>query len=190
MQRVLAGTSLSLDGYSTGPNASMDNPMGDGGSRLHEWIFRADGPDREVVEFNSEGAVIIGRRMFDFGEAPWGENPPFHLPVFVLTNEPKETIVKEGGTSFTFVTDGIERALELARAAAGDKDVAISGGATTIRQYLRAGLIDELNLHLIPVVLGGGIRFFGETSGAPFEMERIKAMLTPGVTHLWFRPLK
>lgn len=189
MQRVLAGTSISLDGYSSGPHVGVDNPMGDGGSRLHEWIFQPD-EDREVVEFASEGAVIIGKRMFDLGEAPWGENPPFHMPVFVLTHEPRKMIVKEGGTTFMFVTDGIESALRQARAAAGDKDVGVGGGATTVQQCLKAGLIDELALHVVPVLLGGGTRFFEESSSTHIKLERIKALLTPRMTHLWFRVSK
>jgi dihydrofolate reductase len=189
MQRVIAGTSISLDGYSTGPNVGSDNPMGDDGSRLHEWIFHPD-EDREIVEFSSEGAVIVGKRMFDLGEKPWGDNPPFHLPVFVLTHTPRETLVKEGGTTFTFVSDGIESALKLARSAAGDKDVAIGGGATTVQQYLRAGLVDELQLHVAPVIFGGGTRFFEATNGKPIELERLKVMVSRRVTHLWFRVIK
>jgi dihydrofolate reductase len=186
MQRVIAGASISLDGYSTGPNVGSDNPMGDGGSRLHEWIFQPD-EDREVVEFSSEGAVIVGKRMFDLGEKPWGDNPPFHLPVFVLTHTPREALVKEGGTTFTFVSDGIESALKQARAAAGDKDVAIGGGASTVQQYLRAGLLDELQLHVLPVIFGGGTRFFEATNGKPIELERLKVTVSRRVTHLWFR---
>jgi dihydrofolate reductase len=190
MQRVIAGASISLDGYSAGPNVSVNNPMGDGGSRLHEWIFQPDGDDRELVEFSSEGAVIIGRRMFEVGEEPWGENPPFHLPVFVLTHRPREMVVKEGGTTFTFVTDGIESGLRQARAAAGDRDVAVGGGANTMQQYLQAGLLDELQVHVIPVVLGGGVRFFEQTGSTPIELERIKVMVSPRTTHLWFRVIK
>jgi dihydrofolate reductase len=188
MQRVIAGASISLDGNSTGPNVGSNNPMGDGGSRLHEWIFQPD-EDREVVEFSSEGAVIVGKHMFALGEKPWGDNPPFHLPVFVLTHAPRDTLVKEGGTTFTFVSDGIESALKQARAAAGDKDVAIGGGASTVQQYLRAGLVDELQLHVLPVFLGGGTRFFEATNGKPIELERLKVMVSRRVTHLWFRVL-
>lgn len=190
MQRVIAGASISLDGYSAGPHAGINNPMGDGGSRLHEWIFQPDGDDRELVAYSSTGAQIIGKRMFDYGEKPWGENPPFHKPVFVLTHEPRDILVKEGGTTFTFVSDGIESALRQARIAAGDKNVGIGGGANTIQQYLRAGLLDELLLDVIPVILGGGIRFFEATGNTRIELERVKAMLTPGVTHLWFRVVR
>jgi dihydrofolate reductase len=112
------------------------------------------------------------------------------VPVFVLTHEPREASVKEGGTTFTFITDGIESALRQARAAAGDRDVAVGGGATTMQQFLKAGLLDELQIHLIPVVLGGGVRFFEETGSQPIEMERVKVMASPGVTHLWFRMKK
>jgi dihydrofolate reductase len=189
MQRVISGPSISLDGYSTGPNVGIENPMGDGGSRLHEWIFQPHGADRDLVESSSEGAVIMGKRMFDVGEHPWGDNPPFHLPVYVLTHTPRAPLVKEGGTTFTFVSDGIESALRQARAAAGDKDVAISGGATTVQQYLRAGLLDELHIHQVPVLLGSGTRFFGDPDSTPVELERLSVMVSPGVTHMWFRVL-
>jgi dihydrofolate reductase len=190
MQKVIAEVSISLDGYSAGPNMSVKNPMGDGGSQLHEWIFRPTGHEGALLEFSPEGAVIIGRHMFDTGEEPWGENPPFHQPVFVLTHEPRETIVKEGGTTFTFVSDSIESALRKAKAAAGEKDVLLGGGAHTVQQYLRAGLIDEICIHLIPVVLGGGIRFFEATGSARIELERTDVMVSPAVTHLWFRVVK
>jgi dihydrofolate reductase len=189
MQRVIASVSLSLDGYSAGPNMGISNPLGDGGSRLHVWKSPPSGTDPELVEYTSEGSVIIGRNMFTVGEEPWGANPPFHLPVFVLTHETREALVKEGGTTFTFVTDGIKSALRQAQAAAGDKDVAVGGGANTITQYLKAGLLDELQVHVIPVIFGRGIRFFEDTGGTPIELERIKVMVSPDVTHLWFRPV-
>jgi dihydrofolate reductase len=190
MRRVIAGASISLDGYSAGPNVRVDNPMGDDGSRLHTWILQSDGYDRELIEYNPEGAVIIGKRMFDAGEEPWGDNPPFHVPVFVLTHEPRETLVKDGGTTFTFMTSGVESALQQAQAVAGDKDVAVGGGANTMQQFLRAGLLDELQIHVIPVVLGGGTRFFEATGSQPIELERVKVIVSPGVTHLWFRVTK
>ena len=190
MQRVIAGASLSLDGYSAVPNTSAKNPLGEGGERLHAWHFAPQVDDPEIVEDDPEGAVIIGRNMFNAGEGPWGENPPFHIPVFVLTHEPRETVVKEGGTTFTFVSDGIESVLRQAKAAAGDKDVAVGGGANAIQQYLKAGLLDELQLHVIPVVFGSGVRFFEETGSKHIELERTRVMVSPGVTHLWFRVLK
>jgi dihydrofolate reductase len=128
--------------------------------------------------------------MFNAGEGPWGENPPFHLPVFVLTHEPREALIKEGGTTFTFVSDGIESALGQAKVAAGQKDVAIGGGANAIQQYLKARLLDELLVHVVPVVFGCGVRFFENTGGKHIELERTKVMVSPSVTHLWFRVLK
>ncbi len=190
MQKVIASVSLSLDGYSAGPNTSVKNPLGEGGERLHAWKFPPHGNDPEIMEFNPEGAVIIGRNMFNAGEQPWGENPPFHLPVFVLTHESRETLVKEGGTTFTFVSDGIESALRQAKAAAGDKDVAVGGGAHAIQQYLKSRLLDELEIHVVPVVFGSGVRFFENTGSEHIELERTRVMVSPGVTHLWFRVLK
>ena len=187
MQKVMASVSLSLDGYSAGPNWSVKHPLGEGGERLHAWKFPPQGHDPELMEFTPEGAVIIGKHMYTSGEAPWGENPPFHLPVFVLTHEPRETLVKEGGTTFTFVTDGIESALSQAKAAAGDKDVAVGGGANAIQQYLKAGLLDELLVHVVPVIFGSGIRFFEETGSKHIELERVKVIVSPSVTHFWFR---
>src|SRR5215217_7662188 len=132
---VTAHMSMSVDGYVAGPNAGAGNPLGDGG-------------------------VLIQRWMFDEGEGPWGDNPRFRMPVFVLTHEDRDTLVKEGGTTFTFVTDGIKSALEQAKAAAGDKNVNIAGGADTVQQFIRAGLLDELEIHLAPLLFGEGIRLF------------------------------
>jgi dihydrofolate reductase len=172
--------SMSLDGFVAGPNQTLEQPLGAGGELLHEWAVRlaswrephglsggeADAVDNEVVAegLRSTGAVIMGRRMFSGGSGPWaddanadgwwGDEPPFHVPVFVLTHHARETVVKDGGTSFTFVTDGVEAALEQARAAAGDKDVLLAGGANVAQEYLRTGLLDELQLHVVPVFLG------------------------------------
>jgi dihydrofolate reductase len=151
---------------------------------------------REHIE--SIGATIMGRRMFSGGEGPWeddpnadgwwGDEPPFHHPVFVLTHHAREPVTKQGGTSFTFVTDGIEAALEQAREAAGGKDVAIGGGADVAQQYLKAGLLEELRLHVAPVLLGDGVRLFEDLTDAPAEIERTRAVESPtGVTHLEYR---
>lgn len=192
---------MSLDGYIAGPNAGPEKPLGEGGERLHQWVYRLEswrkqhgmeggqtGRDSEIQEeaFRNVGAVLMGRRMFDEGEEPWGDNPPFHVPVFVLTHNPRETLVKEGGTTFTFVGEGIESALAQARDAAGDEDIAIAGGASAIRQYLEAGLLDEIQIHLVPVLLGGGTRLFDEFDDEHIELERLRVVDSPTVTHLKF----
>jgi dihydrofolate reductase len=125
MGKVTANMSMLLDGFIAGPNVSVNNPLCEGGDRLHEWMFPPKGNYQEVAAemFKNVGAVIMGKQMFNTGEEPWGDNPPFHMPVFVLTHEPRETLVKEGGTTLTFVTDGIESVLKQARAVAGDKDI-------------------------------------------------------------------
>jgi dihydrofolate reductase len=212
MPKVILDISMSLDGYVAGPNQTLDEPLGAGGERLHEWVFNTkawrephgldggdENQDSEVIEehVGSIGATIMGRRMFSGGEGPWeddpnrdawwGENPPFHHAVFVLTHHPRERVEKEGGTTFTFVTDGIESALEEARAAAGDKDVAIAGGARVAQEYLGAGLLDELQIHVAPVLLGDGVRLF-ENEHA--EIELVRVVESPVVTHLRYRVAK
>ncbi|MGH9026184.1 MAG: dihydrofolate reductase family protein [Acidimicrobiia bacterium] len=156
--------SLSLDGYAAGPDVSPESPMGRGGERLHDWMFAGKSPAEyktfETNHFSSIGAVILGRRMADLGIGPWGEEPTFHAPCFVVTHRPAETIVKQGGTSYTFVTDGIQAALHRAQEAAGVQDVLVNGGANVARQFLNAGLLDEVHLHLVPVVMGAGTRLF------------------------------
>lgn len=132
----------------------------------------------------------MGRRMFDNGEGPWGDEPPFHAPVFVLTHDARETVAKDGGTTFTFVTDGIESALERAKAAAGERDVSIAGGANAVRQYVAAGLLDELRIHLVPVLLGDGIRLFESGGTERIELERTEVRESSDVTHLGFRVAK
>jgi dihydrofolate reductase len=202
--------SMSLDGYIAGPNQSEENPLGEGGMQLHEWAFalaawrsrhgREGGEvnaSTQIVERSLEnvGATIMGRNMFggegDWGSDPWegwwGEDPPFHMPVFVLTSHARETLLKQGGTSFTFVTDGIESALVQAREAAGGQDVALAGGANVAQQYLRAGLIDELQIHVVPVMLGGGARLFDNLGQAEIALEIAGAVDAPGVTHLTYR---
>jgi dihydrofolate reductase len=210
MARLILDISMSLDGYVAGPNPSLENPLGEGGEKLHEWALRLaswraphgmsggeTGPDDDLFREGLErtGAVIMGRRMFSGGEGPWeddpnadawwGDNPPFHVPVFVLTHHEREPVEKEGGTTFTFVTDGIESALEQARAAAGDKDIAIGGGAAVAQQYLQAGLLDELRVHIAPVLLGGGVSLFGESEGGP-ELRLTQVLEAPYATHLTY----
>lgn len=191
MGKVFADQSISLDGFSAGSNVGMSNPMGDGGEELHAWQFRG-GRRPQVLEnlFGSgTGAVVVGRYTFDLGERHWGDDPPFHLPVFVVTHRPEAPVTRRGGTTYTFVTDGdgIERALAQARAAAGDRDVVVLGGASIIQQCLRAGLVDELRLHLVPILLGGGTRFFDGLEPAGFALERTRVIDEEGVTHLDFR---
>ena len=204
MGKVTVDISMSLDGFIAGPNDSVENPLGDGGERIHEWVYdlaswrerhgiaggRTD-TDAEVLDeaFENTGAVVIGKRMLDVANG-WGDNPPFHMPAFVITHDAREKLVKEGGTTFTFVTDGIESALDQARAAAGDKDVSVAGGANIIQQYLSAGLLDEIQIHLVPVLLGEGIRLFDQLGAEQIELERTRVIESPGVTHLRFRVVK
>ena len=199
---------MSLDGFAAGPNQSLDAPLGEGGERLHEWALATSAwreahgreggernADAEVIEKANAGigAHIMGRRMFGGGEGPWdeswrgwwGEDPPFHAPVYVLTHHPREPLEMEGGTTFHFVTDGIEAALEQAQAAAGDQDVHVAGGASAVRQYLAAGLLDELHLHIVPVLLGGGDRLL-DGAGDP-KLEPVEVVASPGVTHVRYR---
>ncbi len=208
MSRVTAQIAISLDGFVAGPDQSFENPIGRGGMRLHEWQFASDEwraahgleggeatPDSDLIArmFDNIGAHIMGRNMFDHGRGEWdlswkgwwGEDPPYHAPVFVLTHHPREPLAMQGGTTFHFVTDGIEAALARAREAAGDRDVAISGGASAIRQYLAAGLLDELHLHLVPVLLGDGERLLQDV-GDPV-LEPVEVIASPGVTHVRYR---
>jgi dihydrofolate reductase len=191
MATVIANISMSLDGIVAGPDLSVTNPMGIGGMRLHEWMFPPKGDFNEIVEgmFKNVGAVLMGRVMFDLGEESWGDNPPYHMPVFVLTHNPKEQLVKEGGTTFLFATDGVEETLKQAKEAAGKKDVLIVGGAHIIQAYLKAGLLDELRIHLDHVLLGKGLRLF-DTIDGKIELEEISATEGPGVTHFRFRVVK
>ena len=199
MGKVIADQSMSLDGFSAGLNVRIGNGMGDGGEALHEWMFsEGDGAEinagvREDTPFNllqRSGAVVVGRRMFDVGVEPWGENPPFHQPVFVVTHRARDPIVKEGGTIYTFVTDGLDATLARSREAAGGKDVVVLGGAALIQQCLKGGLLDELELHLVHVLLGGGTRFFGDLDAASAAFERTRVIDGEGVTHIRFRLVK
>ena len=196
MGKVIADQSMSLDGFSAGPNVAVGNGMGDGGEQLHDWMFSAgDGAAinagvREDTPFNllqRSGAVVVGRRMFDLGVEPWGENPPFHMPVFVVTHRAEDPLIKEGGTTYTFVTGGVAAALARAKEAAGGKDVAVLGGADVIRQFAAAGLLDELRLHLAHVLLADGTRLFDRIDPKCVTLERTRVVDAPGVTHLTFR---
>ena len=209
MSKVRVHISTSVDGYVAGPNQSMENPLGEGGERLHDWAVElkawrepqgmaggVENANGAVLreELANVGAEIMGRGKFGGGPGPWGddpwrgwwgEEPPFHMPVFVLTHDEREPLTL-WDTTFTFVTDGIESALEQARAAAAGKDVAIGGGASVINQYLAAGLVDELELHIVPLVLRGGARLF-EGLGSELRLEQIRAIEAPGVTHVKYR---
>lgn len=205
MTTVTADLAITLDGYVAGPNVTLDNPGGDGAEPIFEWIHTLaswrerqgmtggdENRDSELLRewFDATGAVVMGRTMYDTGEEPWGDDPPFRTPVFVLTNRPRPTLVKEGGTTFTFVADGIHSALAQAKAAAGDRNVDIAGGASTVRQYLGAGLIDELQLHVVPALLGDGLRVFEAPGPGRRDLEQIRVVETPLATHLKYRFLK
>jgi dihydrofolate reductase len=213
MSRLRFQISMSLDGFIAGPNQSEENPLGEGGMQLHEWVFGLAAwrgphgleggevnPSNEVIEQSlvNIGATVMGRNMFGgrgpWGDDPWdgwwGDDPPFHTPVFIVTHHAREPAAKEGGTSFNFVTDGIESALEQAREAAGGKDVALGGGANIAQQYLRAGLIDEMQIHVVPVLLGDGARLFDNLGGTEMRLESTRVVEAPGVTHLSYRALK
>ena len=206
---------VSLDGYVAGPDQSEEKPLGVGGLDLHRWVFELEawrnqhGQDggevnastRVVEEAQSNvRATMMGRNMFGGGPGPWsddppwngwwGENPPFHTPVFVLTHHEREPLEKQGGTTFTFVTDGIESALEQARAAAGGKEVSVAGGAEAIQQYLKAGLLDQIQIHLVPILLGDGRRLFDDLDTGQTQLESTRVIESPGVTHLRFRVVK
>jgi dihydrofolate reductase len=209
MSKLRVHISVSADGYVAGPNQSKQDPLGEGGESLHDWVvpLRAwrEPHGKEGGEENASssvleealanvGAEIMGRGKFGGGPGPWGddpwpgwwgEDPPFHMPVFVLTNHEREPLTLSD-TTFTFVTDGIESALEQAREAAGGKDVTVGGGAAAINQCLAAGLVDELELHVVPLLLGGGARLF-EGVGPEVALEQVRAVDAPGVTHLKYR---
>ena len=192
MSKVVADQSISLDGFSTGPNVVAGNTLGDGGERLHEWMFRDEGPtgrDAQVRDelFKTSGAVVMGKRMFDLGVQPWGDDPPFHMPVFVIAHVAREPLVKNRGTAYTFVTHGIEDARAQAKAAACDKDVAIVGGTSTIQQFIKAGLVDELRIHLVPVLLGDGTRLFDRMGPGQVDLETARVIDASGATHLTFQ---
>jgi dihydrofolate reductase len=190
MTKVIFDISMSLDGFVTASNIRPKEPMGDGGQRLHEWAFGDDDRNRELLAeaVNSIGAVIAGRRTYDFSVAWWGADgpaDPARVPVFVVTHAGPED-APEGGV-YTFVTDGIESVLDEAKAAAGDKTVAVMGGADIGRQYIRAGLIDEISIHLVPVLFGSGTRPFEHLGNEHIQLESAGVIETPAATHLRFR---
>jgi dihydrofolate reductase len=213
MSKLRFEISMSLDGFVAGPNQSLENPLGEGGERLHNWAiplksFREahgeeggeTGTNDDVLQEGIEnvGATIMGRNMFGGGPGPWGDGswkgwwgdePPFHTAVFVLTHHPRDPLEMEGGTTFFFITDGIESALKQAKAAAGARDVKIGGGANVAQQYLAAGLVDEMDLHVVPLLLGGGARLL-DNVGADVKLELIRTLEGPGVTHLKYRMAK
>jgi dihydrofolate reductase len=214
MSKVRVQIGTSLDGYVAGPNQSEEEPLGEGGEQLHEWMlplaaFREQHGEQggevnastAIVEemFEGVGAGIMGRNMFgpvqggDWGDRSWkgwwGDDPPYHMPVYVLTHHEREPLEMEGGTTFHFVTDGIDSALEQARSAAGDQDVLINGGASVIRQYLAAGVVDELTLSIAPILLGEGEPLFDETT-SDLKLEQLRAVEAPGVAHLKYRVVK
>ena len=213
--RVVLDISMSLDGFIAGPNPSREEPLGTGGERLHEWgyglaSFRerhgksggARNADDEVVaeSLAGTGAVVMGRRMLSGGSGPWDDDPnadgwwedtpPFRVPVFVLTHHGREPVAKQGGTTFTFVTDGVEAVLEQARIAAGDKNVLVAGGANVVQQVLRAGQLEEMQIHLTPVLLGGGTRLLDDLQKANVQLEPTRVIESPAVTHLRYRVVK
>jgi dihydrofolate reductase len=215
MGKLVCDISMSLDGFVAGPNPTLEEPLGKGGERLHDWTVRLakwrerhgleggdENVDGEVVgeALQATGAFVMGRKMFSGGAGPWeddpnadgwwGDNPPFRVPAFVLTHHSREPVTKAGGTSYTFVTDGIESALEQAQSAAGDKDVYVAGGASVVQQYLRAGLLDELQIHVAPVLLGGGTRLLDDLGPDPAKLEATRVIESPNVTHLRYRVVK
>lgn len=198
MSIVTCDISVSMDGYSAGVDQTLEQPLGDiDETWLHAWMFdRADENRAEVEAIVDAGAFIMGRNMFgpDRGEWDldwkgwWGDDPPYHGPVFVLAHRDRDPVPMDGGTTFHFVTDGIHAALDRARAAAGERNVAVAGGAATVNQFLAAGLIDELRVHVTPVVLGAGERLF---EGVPRQrFEQVSARGTSLVTHLVYRPVR
>ena len=197
MTTVTCDITVSTDGYAAGPNQSLENPLGEGGERLHRWMREQPAENAAEIEAILEaGAYIMGRNMFGPGRGEWddewkgwwGAEPPYHAAVFVLTHYPRAPLVMEGGTTFTFVTDGIESALEQAREAAGEKTVAIAGGASTVQQYLLAGLIDELRLHVGQVVLGVGEPLLAGLDDV--KLEQVRSRENELVTHVTFRVVR
>jgi dihydrofolate reductase len=212
MSKVRFSIGMSIDGYLAGPNPTLDDPLGEGGMQLHEWVFPLEAFRREhgmeggianestpVVEASQTGmgAFLMGRNMFGGGPGPWdgawngwwGDDPPYHRPVFVVTHHPREAVALEGGTTFHFVTDGVEAALEQARAAAGDEDVLICGGASVVQQCFAADAIDEFTVSVSPVLLGGGTRLFGDLTGSA-KLEPIRVIEAPSVAHLTYRVVR
>jgi dihydrofolate reductase len=214
MSKLRLSMSMSLDGFVAGPDQSEEHPLGVGGEQLHKWLlplkaFRethggeggevnASTPIAEGI-LGGTGATIMGRNMFGGGPGPWaekrwngfwGDDPPYHHPVFVLTRFPREPLELHGGTTFHFITDGIESALEQARAAAGGNDVSLGGGANTVQQYLSAGLLDEMLISVVPVLLGGGARLFDNLEEPGPQLRQVEVVEAPGVTHIRYARLE
>jgi dihydrofolate reductase len=202
MSIVFASIGMSLDGYIAGPNAGPGNALGDGGHRIHEWVLDLDGceedqgrgdgednADGEVVQEirRRAGAYVMGRWMFDEGDSRRPDPPPFRAPVFVLTHHAREAWTHRRGAPFTFVTAGVTTAVEQAREAARDKDVQVVGGATTVQQCLEAGVLDELQIHLAPVLLGSGVRLFDRITAGSQRFDTTRVIDSRGVTHLRYR---
>jgi dihydrofolate reductase len=212
MTKVRFNVAISLDGYLAGPNQSLPNPLGEGGFQLHQWAFALaafrkmhglEGGEvnasTQVVEEQASvvGAVVMGRNMFGGYPGPWrddppwtgwwGDNPPYHAPVFVVTHHARAPVVMQGGTTFTFVTDGVATALVQARAVAGERDIVIGGGASIVQQCLAAGLVDEINVSVVPVFLKAGERLFDRLGDAALALEQIRVIEAPGVTHIRYR---
>ena len=210
MGKTLIRITTSLDGYVAGPNQSMKDPLGVGGEALHTWAIElaawreqhgqkggAVNASSAIMQemFENVGAVIMGRNMFGGGPGPWkpdwkgwwGKNPPYHMPVYVLTHHARDPLPMEGGTTFHFVTDGIQSALEQAKRAAADKDVLIMGGANAIQQFLAAGVVDEINISMVPLLLGAGERMLDSLGAPPPRLEQIRVIEAPGVVHLRYR---
>jgi dihydrofolate reductase len=212
MGRVVGEISMSLDGFVAGANPSLEEPLGEGGELLHSWVTRlaswrerhglAGGDEdadseRVAAWLENQGALVMGRRMFSGGAGPWETDPkadgwwgdatPFRSPVFVVTHHARASVAKNDGVTYTFVTDGVGAAVEQARAAAGEKDVHIAGGASVVQQALAAGLVDELVIHLVPLLLGAGTRLFDGVSSSDVVLEQSQVIDSPGVTHLRYR---
>ena len=208
MSKLRLSITMSLDGYVAGPDQSEENPLGVGGMALHEWFFplksfrEMHGGEGGEVNASSDvveerraniGATIMGRNMFGPVRGPWpdeswrgwwGDDPPYHHPVFVLTHHPRETLAMEGGTTFYFVSDGIESALAQAKEAARGRDVWLAGGASVVNQYVRAQLVDEIDVSIAPLILGAGARMFEGIERGPRNLKQIRAVEAPGVTHI------
>lgn len=199
--KVVLDITMSVDGYVAGPNVDAQRPLGEGGERLHDWAFGGKpdnrlpighypkaATDADVLAemFTTTGAFVMGKRTFDVGEEPWGDEPPFRVPCFVLTHDARERLVK-GETTFTFITDGIDNALKQAKAVAGDKNVTVMGGASTAQQYLKVGLIEEMSIHVVPVLLGDGARLFDNTNGRQTKYECVRVVSSLSVSHYKYR---
>lgn len=205
MGKVTVDLSISLDGFVAGQHSSPERPLGDNGRHLYDWAFglatwrklrgfvggESNLDDQVIVELNETlGAAIMGRRTYDNFSGLWGDIPPFHSPIFVLCHDPRETTHKAGGTTYNFVSNGIESALEQARAAADDKNVVIVGGADISQQYISARLVDEIQVHVVPILFGSGLRLFDNIEDEPVGLERIRVIDSPDVTHLLYRVVR